>query len=68
LRSIVDEADSGPRWDYYLDRLVAAHDHKPAPDWSSYSPAMREHYRTICRELDRDLRSEHAAARSGAAG
>ncbi|MGO4594661.1 SRPBCC domain-containing protein [Leifsonia sp. 2TAF2] len=68
LRSIIDEADSGPRWDYYLDRLVAAHDHKPLPDVSSYAPAMREHYRTLCRELDRDLRSEHAAARSGATG
>lgn len=67
LRSIVDEADDGPRWDYYLDRLVAVHDHKPLPEWSSYSPAMRDHYRTLCRELDRDLRSERAASRSGAA-
>jgi uncharacterized protein YndB with AHSA1/START domain len=62
LRSLIDEADFGPRWDYYLDRLVAAHDHKPLPEWSSYGPVMKEHYRTLCRELDRDLRSEHAAA------
>ncbi|SEH59786.1 MULTISPECIES: SRPBCC domain-containing protein [unclassified Leifsonia] len=66
LRSVVGEADDGPRWDYYLDRLVAAHDRKPMPDWHSYGPVMREHYRTLCRELDRDLRSERlAAARSG---
>ncbi|MET3566695.1 MULTISPECIES: SRPBCC domain-containing protein [Microbacteriaceae] len=68
LRSLVEEADSGPRWDYYLDRLVAAHDHKPLPEWSSYSPAMTDHYRTLCRELDRDLRSEHTAARAGTTG
>jgi len=67
LRSLVEEADAGPRWDYYLDRLVAAHDHKPEPDWSSYGPAMKDHYRDLCRELDRVLRSDAAAARSGAA-
>jgi len=67
MRSVVAEADSGTRWDYFLDRLVAAHDHKPLPDWSSYGPAMTEHYRTLCRELDRDLRSEHAAAARSAA-
>ncbi|MGO4533898.1 SRPBCC domain-containing protein [Leifsonia sp. 2MCAF36] len=66
LRSLLEEADAGPRWDYYLDRLVAAHDHKPQPDWSNYQPAMDEHYRILCRELDRDLRSDAAAARSGA--
>ncbi|MFP3467371.1 SRPBCC domain-containing protein [Leifsonia sp. SIMBA_070] len=68
LRSVVDEADAGPRWDYYLDRLVAAHDHKPEPEWSSYGPVMTEHYRTLCRELDRDLRSDAAAARLGTRG
>jgi len=67
LRSLVEEADAGPRWDFYLDRLVAAHDHKPLPDRAAYGPAMAEHYRMLCRELDRDLRSEHAAARSAAA-
>lgn len=67
LRSVVEEADAGPRWDYYLDRLVAAHDHKPQPDWSTYGPVMNEHYRNLCRELDRDLRSDAAAARSGVA-
>jgi len=65
LRSLVEEADAGPRWDYYLDRLVAAHDHKPEPRWSDYEPALSEHYRELCRELDRDLRSDAAAARSG---
>ena len=68
LRSLTEEADQGPRWDYYLDRLVAAHDHKPAPEWSSYGPAMTEHYRTLCRELERDLRSDAAAARAASAG
>jgi uncharacterized protein YndB with AHSA1/START domain len=62
LRSIAEEADIGVGWDYYLDRLVAAHDGKPLPSWSAYSPAMLDHYRTLCRELDRDLRAEHASA------
>jgi uncharacterized protein YndB with AHSA1/START domain len=67
LRSLVEEADAGPRWDYYLDRLVAAVEHKPQPDWSAYVPAMNEHYRSLCRELERDLRTDAAAARSAAA-
>jgi uncharacterized protein YndB with AHSA1/START domain len=66
LRSLVEEADEGVRWDFYLDRLVAAHDHKPLPERAVYGPAMTEHYRMLCRELDRDLRSEHAAARTAA--
>lgn len=62
LRSLSEEARAGVGWDYYLDRLVAAHDGKPMPDWNDYDPAMRDHYETLCRELDHDLRLEHQAA------
>ncbi|SED95839.1 SRPBCC domain-containing protein [Ruania alba] len=34
----------GPGWDYYLDRLVAAHTGAPMPDWSDYWPDLTEHY------------------------
>ena len=37
----------GPGWDYYLDRLVAAHAGKDvaAIDFDAYYPAFKEHYR-----------------------
>ena len=37
----------GPGWDYYLDRLVAAHSGEDlAPiDFDAYYPAFRDHYR-----------------------
>lgn len=69
LRSLSDEASMGVGWDYYLNRLVAAHDGKPMPVWTDYHPAMLEHYETLCRELDHDLRAEHLAAqRNGTTG
>lgn len=34
----------GPGWEYYLDRLVAARDGRPAPDFADYYPAMKEHF------------------------
>ncbi len=56
-------------WDYYLDRLVAAHDGKSLPVWDHYYPAMKDHYEVLCRELDHDLRVEHAnALRDGTNG
>ena len=67
LRSLVEEAEEGPRWDYYLDRLVAAHDHKPLPDRAESGPSMREIYRWLGRYLDRDLGWAAAAPRPGAA-
>lgn len=62
LRTLTEEASMGVGWDYYLDRLVAAHARKAMPEWDSYYPAMLEHYEILCRELDRDLRAEHSAA------
>lgn len=68
LHNLVDEAEIGVGWDYYLDRLIAAHDGKPMPERGDYA-ALLDHYKTLCRELDRDLRTEHAAAqRNGTTG
>lgn len=60
LRSLREEADIGVSWDYYLDRLLAARTGKPMPDWNDYQPAMLEHYENLCRELDHDIKAEHA--------
>ena len=69
LRAIGTSADYCIGWDYYLDRLVAAHNGKPLPNWDDYYPAMRDHYETLCRELDHDIRAEHLTAqRNGTTG
>ena len=42
-----DEADPGsvgPGWEYYLDRLVAARDSRPGPEWDDYYPAQKGYY------------------------
>ena len=61
LRSLSEEASVGVDWDYYLDRLVAVRSGKPMPDRAAYDPGMLGHYQMLCRELDQDLRREHAA-------
>ena len=37
----------GPGWDYYLDRLMAAHAGRPMPEWEHYYPALAEHYQEL---------------------
>ncbi|GAA2408155.1 hypothetical protein GCM10010420_40440 [Streptomyces glaucosporus] len=37
----------GPGWEYYLDRLVAARDGLPEPDFAAYFPAMRAHFEEL---------------------
>jgi uncharacterized protein YndB with AHSA1/START domain len=42
-----DEADPssvGPGWEYYLDRLVAARNGQPEPEWDDYYPAQMGYY------------------------
>ncbi|MFF5173378.1 SRPBCC domain-containing protein [Micromonospora sp. NPDC000089] len=34
----------GPGWEYYLDRLLAAREGQPAPDFADYYPSMKEHF------------------------
>ena len=34
----------GPGWEWYLDRLVAALDGRPMPEWDDYYPALRAAY------------------------
>jgi uncharacterized protein YndB with AHSA1/START domain len=68
LPVVTEGADYGVGWDYYLDRLLAARARKPMPDWNDYYPSMLEHYQILCRELDQDLKREHAAAHLEATG
>ena len=45
-----DDADAGsvgPGWEYYLDRLVAARDGEPAPEWDDYYPAQKAYYEAL---------------------
>jgi uncharacterized protein YndB with AHSA1/START domain len=34
----------GPGWEYYLDRLVAARDGSPMPEFGDYYPAQKAYY------------------------
>jgi uncharacterized protein YndB with AHSA1/START domain len=36
-----DLSNIGPGWEFYLDRLVAAHDGDAMPEWEEYWPGMR---------------------------
>ena len=37
----------GARWDYYLDRPLAARAGRPLPEWEHYYPALAEHYQEL---------------------
>lgn len=39
--------DIGPGWEYYLDRLSAAFQGEPMPDFDDYYPAMKGHYAAL---------------------
>ena len=39
--------DAGPGWEYYLDKLVAAHQGDPDPVWDDYYPAMKPYYESL---------------------
>jgi uncharacterized protein YndB with AHSA1/START domain len=39
-----DISSIGPGWEFYLDRLVAAHFEYEMPVWEAYWPGMREGY------------------------
>ena len=42
----IDATDVGPGWEYYADRLEAAHHDRPMPDWEGdgYQAALAPHY------------------------
>jgi hypothetical protein len=44
LDDSADPASTGPGWEYYLDRLVAARDGTPMPEWDDYYPAQKAYY------------------------
>lgn len=36
--------DTGPGWEYYLDRIIAARGGAPMPDFDDYYPSQQQHY------------------------
>lgn len=50
--------NTGPGWEYYLDRLVVAEDGGDATtvDWDAYYPAQREYYLALAETLDPGVR------------
>jgi uncharacterized protein YndB with AHSA1/START domain len=44
LDDSADPASTGPGWEYYLDRLLAARDGTSMPDWDDYYPAQKAYY------------------------
>jgi hypothetical protein len=46
----------GPGWEYYLDRLAAAMNGSPVPDWDDYWPSLGSAYagRTAAAESSAD--------------
>ena len=49
LADDVDATDVGPGWEYYADRLAAARDGRPMPDWDAdgYQDALGPHYAAV---------------------
>ena len=39
--------DTGPGWEYYLDKMVATHQGDPEPAWDDYYPAMKAYYEDL---------------------
>lgn len=40
----ISVGDMGPGWEYYLDRLTAARDDAPMPDFDDYYPAQKAYF------------------------
>jgi hypothetical protein len=51
LDDSADPGSTGPDWEYYLDRLVAARDGTPMPEWDDYYPAQKAYYEEAGAEL-----------------
>lgn len=43
--------DTGPGWEYYLDRFTAALGDEPMPDFDDYYPSMKGYYVALAEEL-----------------
>lgn len=44
LDESADPGSVGPGWEYYLDKLVAARNDAPQPEWDDYYPAQKSYY------------------------
>ncbi|WP_165314276.1 SRPBCC family protein [Agromyces protaetiae] len=47
LHDAKQAVEYGPGWDYYLDRLDAAREDRPLPDWEAYASAFDRHYKEL---------------------
>lgn len=47
LTDAATAGDTGPGWEYYLDRLGAAVRDEPMPDFDDYHPAMKGYYEAL---------------------
>ncbi|SCL13890.1 Uncharacterized conserved protein YndB, AHSA1/START domain [Micromonospora nigra] len=47
LDSVDGIGEVGPGWEYYLDRLVAAHAGAAAPSFDAYYPAMKPYFEQL---------------------
>ncbi len=62
MSQVIDEItaveNTGPGWEYYLDRLVTAEigGDVAGIDWDDYYPAQREHYVGLAETLEPDIR------------
>lgn len=45
--SVGERGEVGPGWEYYLDRLVAARDGSPVPDFDDYHPAQKDYFTAL---------------------
>lgn len=47
-----EAGSTGPGWEYYLDRLVAAHQGSGAPDFEDYYPTQRPYFERLAMDGD----------------
>lgn len=52
IRTAREAGSVGPGWEYYLDRLIAARDGTPMPDFSSYFPSQQPYYERLAMDGD----------------
>lgn len=47
IKNAEEAGSMGVGWEYYLDRLIAARDDAPTPDWDDYYPAMVPYFERL---------------------
>ncbi len=52
LTSAREAGSVGPGWEYYLDRMLAARNGTPMPDFADYFPSQRPYYERLAMDGD----------------